>query len=230
MDLNDILEDPPRIHLGGETTWRLDDRVLTFLASILQPDWTTLETGAGLSTILFAVKRTSHTCVVPDQDQVDRLRDYCSTRQISLDDVNFLLDRSEQVLPTLDLKPLDLVLIDGRHAFPTPFIDWFYTAPSLKLGGRMLVDDIHLWTGSILSQFLRSDDDWKLEEDFAGRAASFVKIQSGGELKWWGQQPFVLNQSQSTIRAHKMKLAWQLLRHGEIRKFLTKTIQGVKNK
>ena len=174
MDLNDILQNPPKIHLGGKAIWKLDNRVTSFLEAILRPDWTTLETGAGLSTLLFAVKKTRHTCVVPDQDQVDRLREYCSTNNISLENVDFLLDRSENVLPTLDVKPLDLVLIDGRHAFPTPFIDWFYTAPSLKLGGRLLIDDTHLWTGAILSDFLRSDEDWELEKDFAGFWVGYI--------------------------------------------------------
>jgi len=30
----------------------------------------TLETGAGVSTVLFALKGTQHTCIVPDQAQV----------------------------------------------------------------------------------------------------------------------------------------------------------------
>ena len=165
--------------------------------------------------------------MVPDQDQVDRLCEYCSTNNISLENVDFLLDRSEIILPTLDIKPLDLVLIDGRHAFPTPFIDWFYTAPSLKLGGRLLIDDTHLWTGSILTDFLSSDEDWELEKDFAGRAALFVKRRSGGEQKWWGEQPYVVTNSQSTIRAHKMKLAWRLFKQGRLLSLFSKTIQGL---
>jgi hypothetical protein len=181
-----------------------------------------------LSTLLFVINDTKHTCIVPDQDQVDRLRAYCSGNNLSLDNVNFVLDRSEHALPGMDLKPLDLVLIDGRHAFPTPFIDWFYTAAALKLGGRMLVDDTQLWTGSVLSNFLASDDDWELEEDFAGRAASFIKRGEGGELKWWGEQPYVVARSQSTIRAHKLKLALRLLRRGELKQLFTKTARALK--
>ena len=198
MDVNDILQDLPQIHLRGKTTWRLDDRVTAYLDKILRPDWTTLETGAGLSTLLFAIKMTDHTCVVPDQDQVDRLREYCASKKISLENVDFVLERSERALPKLDSKALDLVLIDGRHAFPSPCIDWFYTAPLLKVGGRMLVDDIHVWSGWILSEFLKAEQDWELEKDFAGRAALFVKRETGSEDKWWGQQPYVVAQSRST--------------------------------
>ncbi len=229
MDLNQILQDLPQIHLQGKTTWRLDDRVTAFLDKNLRPDWTTLETGAGLSTLLFAIKKTSHTCVVPAQDEVDRLREYCANKKISLQNVDFVLDRSERALPALALKPLDLVLIDGRHAFPTPCIDWFYTAPLLKVGGRMLVDDTHLWTGWILSEFLKAEPDWELEKDFAGRAALFVKRETGGENKWWGEQPYVVAQSRSTIRAHRIKLAWQLLKRGKLGTLLTKTFRALQH-
>ena len=109
MDLNQILQDPPQIHLSGKTTWRLDDRVAAYLDEILQPGWRTLETGAGLSTLLFALNETSHTCVVPDQDQVDRLREYCASKNISLNNVNFVLERSERALPTLESGELEPV-------------------------------------------------------------------------------------------------------------------------
>jgi hypothetical protein len=39
---------------------------------------------------------------------------------------------------------LDLVLIDGDHAFPASFIDWYYTAEQVKLGGYVIVDDTNL--------------------------------------------------------------------------------------
>ena len=32
----------------------------------------TIETGAGVSTILFAMKNTAHTCIVPDDKLVER--------------------------------------------------------------------------------------------------------------------------------------------------------------
>jgi hypothetical protein len=48
----------------------------------------------------------------------------------------------------VELDPLDLVLVDGSHSFPQVFfIDWFYTAGALKIGGHLLVDDVHVWTG-----------------------------------------------------------------------------------
>ncbi len=38
--------------------------------------------------------------------------------QISTQKIDFQIARSEDTLPSLELNELDLVLIDGRHAFP----------------------------------------------------------------------------------------------------------------
>jgi hypothetical protein len=46
--------------------------------------------------------------------------------------VTFEINRSELALPALDPEPLDLVLIDGSHAFPHVFVDWMYTAPGSR--------------------------------------------------------------------------------------------------
>ena len=41
-------------------------------------------------------------------------------------------------------EPLDFVLIDGGHGFPTPMLDWFYGAGRLRRGGVAVFDDVQL--------------------------------------------------------------------------------------
>jgi hypothetical protein len=66
------------------------------------------------------------------------------------------------------------VLIDGSHAFPAPFVDWCYTAESLKVGGVVVVDDLRLVTARILADFLRADERWhEVRRD--GRFAAYRK-------------------------------------------------------
>ena len=101
----------------------------------------TLETGAGVSTVLFALKGTQHTCIVPDQTQVQGIKEICNQNQISTDKIDFRIDGSENVLPQLRPAGLDLVLIDGCHGFPAPFIDWHYAGSGLKANGILIVDD-----------------------------------------------------------------------------------------
>ncbi len=198
MDLNGLLKDNPQFHeFRGQliSGWRLDERTLRFLDEHLHAHMKTIETGSGISTVLFALKGTSHTCVVPDEKQVERIAAYCEAKKIALTQLRFLLERSELALPGVGETDYDLALIDGRHGFPTPFIDWFYMSRMLKIGGVVIIDDLHIWTCDLLRKFLLSEpEDWE-SLDETNRAAIFRKrgnIASGRE---WSQQPFVLQRS-----------------------------------
>ena len=158
MNLERLLSAPPKLH-GPDAMptdgWRLDDAALLFLESRVRTGMRTIETGAGVSTIAFAIKRTRHTCVVPNRRVVRRIGRYCASVGISLRSVTFVLDRSEYALPRLHRAAYDFALIDGRHGFPAPFIDWFYIADRLRRGGVVLVDDTWIWTCDVLVRFLR---------------------------------------------------------------------------
>jgi predicted O-methyltransferase YrrM len=179
-------------------TLGVSSEMLHFLNHNVSRDSHTLETGAGISTILFALKQTFHTCVVPDAELVDRIKNYCHRNQISTAKISFQIGCSEAILPQLNPEPLDLVLIDGRHAFPSPFIDWYYTANHLKVGGIVIVDDTKIWTGEILQNFLKDEAEWQFKEAFPAaspNATAFVKLQPGSHAKWWAQQPYVMKHS-----------------------------------
>jgi predicted O-methyltransferase YrrM len=83
----------------------------------------TLETGCGYSTIIFALKGMRHTVISPIFEEHQRIGEWCDANEIDLSNVEFKLGRSEDLLPALKPEPLDLVLIDGWHAFPAPFLD-----------------------------------------------------------------------------------------------------------
>src|SRR5262245_23559608 len=178
MDFDSVLKDNPQFHeQRGQliSGWRLDNRTLRFLDDHLHADMRTIETGSGLSTVLFAVKGTSHTSIVPDKKQVERITAYCEGKSIALTKVRFLTEKSELALPGLAEKDYDLALIDGRHGFPTPFIDWFYMSQMLKIGGVVIIDDLHIWTCDLLRKFLLSEpEDWE-SLDETNRAAIFRK-------------------------------------------------------
>lgn len=70
------------------------------LDEVLQPGWQTVETGAGVSTILFALHATQHTCVVPANEEVERIRAFCADHEIPTDGLTFVIDSSEAALPT----------------------------------------------------------------------------------------------------------------------------------
>jgi hypothetical protein len=150
-----------------ELDWHLNEDVVRFIHSIVGDGAHTLETGCGYSTVAFALAGARHTVISPFPVEHDRIRDWCTTRGISLDRVDFIAAESQTVLPGLGSGPLDLVLVDGDHAFPVPFIDWFYAAERLRAGGLCIVDDTQLRTGAILHDFLvRETGRWRVHARF----------------------------------------------------------------
>jgi hypothetical protein len=122
---------------------------------------------------------------------VERVRSFFRAEGISLDKMNFAVGRSELVLPGLDLHDLDLFLIDGRHGFPTPFIDWFYGAAALRVGGLMIVDDTQLRTGALLVDFLTADPCWRTAQLFE-KTAVFEKVVEGVHDAEFNDQPWCM--------------------------------------
>ena len=217
--LQTLLRDRPAIH-GDDgadpMTHGLIEEGLELLDRVVQPGWRTLETGSGFSTILLASKGVEHACVVPNQPEVDRIRAYCEGAGIDTSRVAFHVQPSERVLPGLELGELDLVLIDGSHSFPQVFIDWFYTATALKRGGRLIVDDIHVWTGRVLRDFLAADPGWRIDDELGGRTAVLTKVGDVDPDQLWTEQPYVVAKSGLGVTG-KARMAASMLRHGHVR-------------
>jgi predicted O-methyltransferase YrrM len=191
-ELQRLLANPPALH--GETTYTLVASALEWIDRQPRP-LRTLETGCGLSTIVFAMRGDQHICITPYSTEPDAVQHYCAENGIDAGSVTFKVERSEAVLPTLDAALRDLVLIDGSHAFPQVFIDYFYAARLLAVGGTLIVDDVHLWTGKVLRTFLESEPDWVLETEWDGRTVALRKIQEPTVTRDWFDQPFVLSRS-----------------------------------
>ncbi len=219
MNVAELIRDPPRLHLdetGGVTSWRLADDVLDFLDQNVTSESRTLETGEGVSTILFALKGASHVCVSPNEYSVQRIKEFCAANGISTDRLQFTMTPSDIALPTLNGLELDLVLIDGGHGFPIPFLDWHYTAQLLKVGGYMIVDDTQLWTGQVLKDFLITEPEWEVHLDLHPRSVILRKKLNGGPGKEWVGQPYVVSRSYLP-EPSPVRKAWKLVRKGEYR-------------
>jgi hypothetical protein len=197
MNLQRLLSSPRKLHgPTGRTRdgWRLDDAALLFVDSHVQPGMGTIATGAGVGTVVFADKRSRHTSIVPDARVVSRIRRYCRSQNVSLDTVTFVVDRSEYALPRLAASTYDFALIDGRHGFPAPFIDWFYIADRLRQGGILLVDDTWIWTCEVLTRLLDATPGWRKIATLPDSAA-FLKERDDAQHAEWVHQPFVYGRS-----------------------------------
>lgn len=216
--IQDVIADPPLVHewmsAEGLMTHGLLPEALAFIEATVQPGQRTLETGSGLSTIAFALRGAEHVCIVPDPEEPVRLRSYCEARGIDTSRITFEVAPSERVLPTLDLGELDLVLIDGSHSFGQVVIDWFYTQEALKVGGTLIVDDVHIWTGRILRDFLAAEPEWEITNRWAGRTVSLRKLAPVDVAKDWSDQPYVWRRTRPDTLG-RVRMAAALARSGD---------------
>ncbi|MCO5051101.1 MAG: class I SAM-dependent methyltransferase [Verrucomicrobiae bacterium] len=243
ITVEELLADPPKLHSfqpspmtpsgmfkPGEliNRWKLSDEELLFIGRTIGPGAKTLETGAGCSTVLFALRGAHHTAIAPDQALTERILAFCSSKGISTSHLKFIVAPSEQALPQITEGDLDLVLIDGRHGFPQPFLDWYYVAGLLKIGGYVVIDDLHIWTCETLMNLLLAEPDWKLVHESLGGCV-FQKLGNSTHNNDYDHQPYVMkNSRQFSLRA-KGRYLLNLLRRGNYRLFTATLKLGIQS-
>lgn len=180
---------PPGLHGAGDEYWGLAWAALDWLERNVEPGMATLETGAGSSTIVFAARGADHVAVTPEAEEEARIRTAC--RELGVDDarVRFLIGSSHEVLPGRARDSLDLALVDGAHGFPYPILDWWYLAPQLRVGGRLLVDDAYMPAVGTLVDALRASTAWELEEAVGHRTVVVRKVADElPDFDWRGER------------------------------------------
>jgi hypothetical protein len=187
-----LLADKPMFHLGGQARWDALPQTLEAVRSAVRDGDTTLEVGVGVSTVVFAACGANHTAISPDTSEHERVRAYC--KEIGVDDsrLNFAVGLSDDVLPSLLTRErtLDVALIDGAHSFPYPIIDWYYVTRSLKVGGRLLMDDIPVPVVTQIFRHMRMEPNWRIDRVYDNRAAAFTMLAPPRSDDEWFEQPF----------------------------------------
>lgn len=199
MDLDALVralaDERPTFHTlgtGSAVSFAPRPELLAYLAEVVTRDSVTLETGAGSSTVVFLAAGARHTAVTPATDELGRIRSWCGSNGVPTDRLVHHAGPSVDVLPALAQEPLDVVLVDGDHAFPAPAIDWYYAARRLVAGGVVVLDDLQLWPCGIVAEFLADEDGW----DLVREGPQFAAFRAGADgrtltSRWWGQQGHV---------------------------------------
>lgn len=173
--------------------WGVSREVGLYLFDTVEPEWATLETGAGLTTLVFALRGARHLAVTPNAHEVASIKKYARIKHIAINTVRFVVAASEDYLPRARQAPLDFVLIDGKHAYPWPTLDWFFTAERLRQGGLVMVDDCALPGVAELKDFLDADQGWEAVASFEGKTVVYRKIAASvREVAWhmqWLKRP-----------------------------------------
>ena len=192
MTYDELLQAPVNIHAGRTLTWGISRDVADLLHQNATPESVTLETGSGRSTLVLLHAGVSrHIAIQPSSDEFTAIGDFCAAHGISTAAFEPVVARSQEYLPHATLPPLDIVLIDGAHAFPYPFLDWYFTASALKAGGLLIIDDVQIATGTILADFLDAEAGWTSVAR-TGRFAAFRRgTESLAPSQDWKGQPYL---------------------------------------
>ena len=197
-----LIKDDPKVHDWGQglVSGGLNGDILTTLASYLLDEFgegkfRSLETGAGLSTLVFAGSRPlRHIAVNPDAGLKERIVTEAGRRDIDLGSTRYITEFSEDVLPDLaKTDKIDIALIDGGHGWPSVFVDFCYANMMLRQHGIMIVDDILLYPCTQLFLLLKHQPGWKLEKLVYAKTAFFRKEYDQVRLPDFGGQPFLMN-------------------------------------
>jgi methyltransferase family protein len=186
---DDLRSSPPGLHGAGDEYWGLAWAALGWLEDNVAPGMATLETGSGSSTLVFAAGGASHEAVTPDAEEEVRIRGECERRGIDSSSVRFRIGPSHEVLPQLEPRPLDLVLLDGAHGFPYPVLDWWYVAPHVRVGGLVLLDDAYMPPVRVVVDALREQPAWEVAAAIGQRTVAVRKVSDGlPPWDWHGER------------------------------------------
>lgn len=149
------------------------------------------ETGTGRSTLLMSHLSDCHYVFALDLgDSLQRARE---SPLLNARSVRFIEGPSQRTVRSFSFpEKLQFALIDGPHAFPFPFLEYWALYPHLEEGALLVVDDIHIPTINWLYQFLLEEPMFEpvsvVVETALFRRTSASLFDPFGE-GWW-LQPF----------------------------------------
>jgi precorrin-6B methylase 2 len=160
------------------------------LSAILErsPFRSTAETGCGGSSIVLSHASERHTtfAINGENRTIEELRKQSDLRA---QHVTFVEGETRTTLPHYQFEEeLDLVLLDGPHAYPLPQIEFAYLFPRIRLGGWLVLDDVQIPSVYELFRFLTKESSVVLEE-VAVRTAFFRRVSTAdyGPDGWTAQ-------------------------------------------
>jgi predicted O-methyltransferase YrrM len=188
----------------GDFSMAVSPGVLRWIADRVTDDMVTIETGAGKTTVLFAVLAKHHYCCTPSQREADKIRAYLERIGVSDDKVTFVIGSTDETLPRLGIGTIiDFAYIDGCHGYPFPALDWHYIDKHLRVGGIVGMDNAELRPVREHCEFLEENGAYRL----TGTVFEWYFIRFYEKLldqnREWIDQPY--------SRAKKDPCDWRLL-------------------
>ena len=149
-----------------------------------------METGSGVSTLVFSHISGSHKVFAVDRgnDSITKVKE---CRLFNAETVEFIEGPTQVTLPGYQFEhKLQVALIDGPHGYPFPDLEYYYIYPNLERHALLIVDDIQIPTIRNMFEFIKADDMFDLLEVF-GNTAFFRRTKAPvfPPLRdlWWKQ-------------------------------------------
>jgi len=124
------------------------------------------ETGCGKSTILFSnYSEKHHVFALDDRSSgIDSSVLFYENHKLTKNKrIVSTLGPSQITLPKFQFTDgLDLVLIDGGHAYPFPDMEYYFFYPHLRPGALLIIDDVGIPTIARMTDVLAEDDMFEL--------------------------------------------------------------------
>lgn len=156
--VNRIINEVPRdFHISGSLSPGVLHRIAELHCEVNAK--VSIETGCGLTTLILSQLSERHTSFTVDFG--DSLPNTKNHPLFNAETTNFVVNPTQVSLPKWTFaEPLDFVILDGPHAYPFPDLEYFYVYPHVRIGGVLVIDDIHIPTLGHLYDFLRDDEMW----------------------------------------------------------------------
>jgi hypothetical protein len=210
-----LLTNPPRLHswggrwLKGGCGDAIGRQMLdVILEQVADDPWSVLETGAGLSTLLFLAAGAERVVsIAPDAELGERIAHQIAELGLDGDRLQFIPERSELALPRLE-GTYDVVLIDGGHGWPTVFVDFAYGNAMLTRDGLLLIDDTQLHSVGELYRMLREQPGFR-QLPMAGKLQAFVKEATNPWLPNFRGQPYIMRMGRDKGPSSSLRRCWR---------------------
>lgn len=151
-----------------------------------------VETGTGVSTILFSRLSQNHK-VFSTIGKVNRIQMALDSPLTEKNTIEFIEGPTQKTLADYHFdRKIQVALIDGPHAYPFPDLEYFYLYPLLETNGILIVDDIHIPTIYNMFQFIKADEMFSLIE-IVYRTAFFKRTNAPTLSPFgdgWNQQKY----------------------------------------
>jgi predicted O-methyltransferase YrrM len=173
----------------GDFSMAVSPEVLSWIADRVTGGMTTLETGSGYTTVLFAALAGHHYSCTASDREAGKIADYLKQMGISKDQVTFVLGSTDRTLPTLKLdSKVDFAYVDGCHGYPFPALDWHYIDKLLKVGGVIGMDNAELRPVREHCEFLHENGAYELvAEVWEGYFVRFYRKLMDQDREWIDQ-------------------------------------------